>query len=68
MAVSTTIICFDGLRVRVSRKHRFAGIFYADTGEPLGAISRQPRGYLSWETFGLREIPAEILDTVATMV
>lgn len=68
MFASTTTIHFGGLMVHVSRKHRFAGVFCADTGEPMGAIARQPRGYLSWEAFGLRKIPAIILDTVATMV
>lgn len=68
MFAPVTTIHFKGLMVHVSRKHRFAGIFYADTGEPMGAIARQPRGHLSWETFGLRLIPVEILNTVATMV
>lgn len=57
-----------GLFVHVARKHHFAGVFDERTSEPVGAISRQPRGYLSWETFGPRKLPIEIIDTVATMV
>ena len=68
MFAQFTTIRFGPLKVHVSRKHHTAGIFYNDTGEPVGAIMRLPRGYLSWETFGLRKLPIEILDTVATMV
>ena len=59
-------IRFGKLDVHVSRKHKLAGIFDGQ-GESVGIIARLPRGYLSWEIFGPRKLPVEILDTVATM-
>ena len=57
-----------GLFAHVSRKHHLAGIFDEKTKAPVGAVSRQKRGYLTWEVFGPRKLPVEILDTIATMV
>ncbi len=57
-----------GLYVHISRKHHLAGVFDEKTLAPVGAITRQPRGSLSWEVFGERKLPIEILATIATMV
>lgn len=70
MVASTTTIRFYslGLYVHVSRKHHLAGVYDNGTGQAVGAIVRLPRGSLSWEIFGPRKLPIEILDTIATMV
>ncbi len=64
-------ITFDklGLRARVSRVHRIAGVSDLVTRQTIGALKRQVEGQIDWASFGdNRPCPVEIFNVVATMI